>query len=289
MFTLPVAGTEIAVHRSGSSNGSGTPVVLLHCSAAGARQMQVFAEALRDRFTVGPLDILIPDLHGYGASATRQGAHPLRLAHEAAIVASLSRHVGGPVHVIGHSYGGAVALAAAHGRPDLVRSLVLIEPVSFHLLQGGDSRDDTLLAEIGRVAGAVRQGVLTDRPEAGMAAFVNFWSGPGSWEGLSQRARAAMAQHAPQVARNFQAAFDHPTRLHDITRFPVPTRLIYGGRTRPIARRIVELIERTLPDVSLRIVPEAGHMAPLSDPCATAALAAAQLCLIQPNPVTSAA
>ena len=47
MFTLPVAGTEIAVHRS----GSGTPVVLLHCSAAGARQMQPFSEALRDRFT----------------------------------------------------------------------------------------------------------------------------------------------------------------------------------------------------------------------------------------------
>ena len=285
MFTLPVAGTEIAVHRS----GSGTPVVLLHCSAAGARQMQPFSEALRDRFTVGPLDILMPDLHGYGASGTRQGSHPPALAHDAAIVAALARDLGGPVHLIGHSYGGAVALAAAQSRPELVRSLVLIEPVSFHLLQGGDSRDHLLLAEIRRIAETVRQGVQAGMPEQGMEAFVTFWSGPGTWNALSDRARSAMALHAPQVARNFQAAFGHPVRLHDLSRFPIPTRLIFGGRTRPIARRIIDLLERTLPDVSLRIVPEAGHMAPISDPGATAALAAAQLSLIHPRPATTAA
>lgn len=289
MFTLPVAGTEIAVHRSGNATPGGAPVVLLHCSAAGARQMEAFANALRDRFTVGPLEILIPDLHGYGASEPRRGPQPLALAHEAAIVAALARRTGGPVHLIGHSYGGAVALAAAQSRPDLVRSLVLIEPVSFHLLRDGDSRDDALLAEIGHVAEAIRDGLDTGTPETGMARFVSFWSGLGSWSSLSERARGTMARHAPQVAANFHAAFTHPIRLQDLARFPVPTRLIFGGRTRPITRRIVDLLERTLPDVSLRMVPEAGHMAPLSDPCATAALAAAQLSLIHPQPETTAA
>ncbi|MDF1791688.1 MAG: alpha/beta hydrolase [Thalassobaculaceae bacterium] len=287
MFTLDIAGTEIAVHRS----GSGIPVVLLHCSAASARQVRPFAEALRDRFSVGPMEVLTPDLHGYGASSVRRNPVPLALSHEAAIVTAIAREIGGPVHLVGHSYGGAVALAAAQRRPDLVRSLVLIEPVSFHLLRDGDSRDDTLLTDIRRVATAVRCGVLSGRPETGMAEFVNFWNGDRAWDGLTRRARDAMVQVAPQVARNFWAAFNHPARLHELNRFSVPTRLIFGEHTRPITRRITDLIERTLPDVSLRMVPKAGHMAPFSDPTATAALAAAQLCLAHPQPIpaTSAA
>lgn len=285
MFTLTIAGTEIAVHRS----GEGTPVVVLHCSAASARQMQPFADALRERFCVGPMDILLPDLHGYGASATRKNPVPLSLSHEAAIVAAIARRLGEPIHLIGHSYGGAVALAAAQARPDLVRSLVLIEPVSFHLLHDGDRSDDALMAEIRRVSTAVRCGVLAGRPEEGMAEFIEFWNGAGAWDAMSERARDAMSQHAPQVARNFWAGFNHPLRLHDLKRLAVPTRLIFGARTKPITRRVVDLIERTLPDVSLRMVPDAGHMAPLTDPAPTAALAASQLALTHPQPAVSAA
>jgi len=285
MYSLTVAGTEIAVHR----DGAGTPVVLLHCSAAGARQVRPFAEALRDRFCVGSLDIHRPDLHGYGASASRKNPVPLSLSHEAAIVAAIARRLGEPVHLIGHSYGGAVALAAAQARPELVRSLVAIEPVSFHLLLDGDSRDDLLLQEIRRVATAVRCGVLRGVPEDGMAAFTDFWNGAGAWEALPEAARDTLARHAPQVARNFWAAFNHPLRLHDLRRLAVPTRLIFGTRTKAITRRVIDLIERTLPDVSLRSVPGAGHMAPLTDPCATAALAAAQFALTHPQPAVSAA
>jgi pimeloyl-ACP methyl ester carboxylesterase len=40
----------------------------------------------------------------------------------------------GPAHVVGHSYGAVVALLAAGLRPDLVRSLVLIEPLLFDVV-----------------------------------------------------------------------------------------------------------------------------------------------------------
>lgn len=285
MLTLTIAGTDIAVHQM----GGGTPVVLLHCSAASAKQLRPFAEALRQATGFGSVECLMPDLHGYGASASRANAVPLSLSHEAEIVAAIARRFGRPVHLVGHSYGGAAALVAAEAFPDLVRSLVLIEPVSFHLLRDGDSRDALLMEEIRRVATAVRCGVLAGDPASGMANFIDFWGGAGTWSGMTDGARDVMARHAPQVARNFWSGFNHPLRLADLRRLAVPTRLIFGSRTKAITRRVVDLIEHTLPDTSLRMVPEAGHMVPLSHPQAVAGHVAGHLALTQTETLTNAA
>ena len=47
----------------------------------------------------------------------------------------------GPMHLVGHSHGAAVALEIAIQRPDLVRSLTLIEPAVYHLLHSGSASD----------------------------------------------------------------------------------------------------------------------------------------------------
>jgi lipase len=81
------------------------------------------------------LSIAAPDLIGHGRSSW---AAPWTLDANAAALADLLDGTG-PVVVVGHSFGGAVALNLAAARPDLVAALVLLDPAV--ALDGGWMRD----------------------------------------------------------------------------------------------------------------------------------------------------
>lgn len=83
------------------------------------------------------VSIAAPDLIGHGRSSW---AAPWTLdANVAALADLLDADGQGPVVVVGHSFGGAVALSLAAARPDLVRALVLLDPAVG--LEGGWMRD----------------------------------------------------------------------------------------------------------------------------------------------------
>ena len=246
--------------------GSGDPVVLLHSSASSAAQWRALAGQLSDRYRV-----LAPDLYGYGASARWPGHGAFTLAHEAEIVHALLDQTGAQAqaHLVGHSYGGAVALHAARTRGGRFRSLALIEPVAFHLLADR--------AEIAAVAEGVRRAVASGDYLGGCREFYEYWSGAGSWDAVPAAKREAMAPLMAKVAIEFHAAFTEPAGLADHRRITAPTLLLLGERSPQPTRRICELLAATLPEARLRILDGAGHMAPLTHRDAVNALIAEHL------------
>jgi lipase len=81
--------------------------------------------------------IAAPDLIGHGRSSW---AAPWNIdANVDALAALLDADADGPVVVVGHSFGGAIALNLAAARPDLVSALVLLDPAVG--LDGGWMRD----------------------------------------------------------------------------------------------------------------------------------------------------
>jgi pimeloyl-ACP methyl ester carboxylesterase len=86
----------------------------------------------------GRFRTLAVDLYGSGQSPPWQGDRPLWLADEVALLAAAFAAAGPKFHLVGHSYGGAVALKAALSDPGRVASLVLFEPVLFSLLTTED-------------------------------------------------------------------------------------------------------------------------------------------------------
>jgi len=83
------------------------------------------------------LAIVAPDLIGHGRSSW---AAPWSIdANVDALAALLDAEADGPVVVVGHSFGGAIALNLAAARPDLVSALVLLDPAVG--LDGGWMRD----------------------------------------------------------------------------------------------------------------------------------------------------
>lgn len=238
-----------------SSARSKPVVVLLHSSASSARQWEPLAQALEPQFQVHALDLL-----GHG----RQAAHPTpaTVHDEIALVQPIIDAVGA-VHLVGHSYGGAVAVHLAATQPQRVLSLAVYEPVLFSVLAehepwGPAAREAFTLADI------VRMRVAAAKPLEAAARFVDYWSGPGAWAGMSPQRQEAVAARMPQVAQHFETLYREPMPAPKLGRLQMPMLCLSGGRSTAAAQRIVALLRALLPNAQHERVAEAGHMGPVT-------------------------
>ena len=110
--------------------GAGPTVILAHGSGASHRAWAPVVNSLRDRYRV-----LTPDLLGYGRSEPSRVNAQFHPWSDLGALIALAERADGPVHLVGHSYGGALALEAARSLGPRARSLTLIDPVAFHLMR----------------------------------------------------------------------------------------------------------------------------------------------------------
>ena len=239
-------------------DGQGIPVVALHSSASSSKQWDSLTGYLSGRFRV-----ICPDLPGYGKSDALDGSP--RLADIVDVLSSLFRKLDQPAHLVGHSFGGAVALKAAQMLPDKILSLTVIEPASFHLL-----RDDRIAAPYLTEIEAVEQsmaGHITagDQSEA-MACFIDFWNGEGAWGRTSAGLRQKLAILSSQVMSDFQAIFAEDTGLADLASVTCPVLVMAGEHSPNLTSHLAMRIAETLRFARFTEIIDAGHMAPLTDP-----------------------
>jgi pimeloyl-ACP methyl ester carboxylesterase len=188
----------------------------------------------------------------------------MTLADEAALVESLLEKVGG-AHLVGHSYGGAVAFKVATRRPGLVRSLAVYEPVLFPLLRDDPASRREIESVVG-VAEAMRQRLSHGQPLAAAQHFIDFWSGAGTWAALSGDRQAAFGERIAPVVRQFDALFSDELGVRDLARLRMPLLLLSGARTVPPARRIVHLLAAAQPAGECEVLDRMGHMGPVTHP-----------------------
>jgi pimeloyl-ACP methyl ester carboxylesterase len=250
---LACDGNGVAIGTSQSLDR----VVLLPSSASSARQWKPLADQLAG-FQPMPLD-----LWGHGSRARWHGSGPLSLAEEAAAIHEAFPD-GAPFHLVGHSYGGGVALRFALDHPERLRSLTLIEPSAFHILKGVDGSEAHLLDEIRAVAAAVNRGVICGDYASGMQTFIDYWGGAGSWESLPDDRKAQFAQLAVYVAHHFWSLIEEKTPLAAYAAIDVPTLIVCGTRSPAPSRAITRLLAETLPRARHRTIRDAGHMSPIT-------------------------
>lgn len=246
-------------HRFYREAGAGEPIVFLHCSSGSSGAWAPVMEHLGPGYR-----LLAPDLLGYGRNAPWPREGVLAPNAELGIVEALLDVVRRPVHLVGHSYGGTVALGAASRFPQQVASLTLIEPVAFQLLGGADELDGwrEIAALAQRHVALVSQGL----DAAAAEAFVTYWTGSKAWQRIPDAARDTAVRSAVKVAAEWRLMFAAEGDLNTIAGIKPPTLLVCGGRTRRPARRVVEILRQALSHARYHEIADAGHMSPLTHP-----------------------
>jgi len=119
MNTITINGKKLAYEV----RGTGEPVLLLHCGFVA----DAFAPLMDDSTFAGQYRLINYHRVGYGQSDRASG--PMSVAEQAADARELLQQLGiQRAHIVGHSYGGVVALQLALDAPEVVQSLALLEP-----------------------------------------------------------------------------------------------------------------------------------------------------------------
>ena len=203
------------------------------------------------------------DRRGYGSSRPHDSPHdsphdgPFDMAHQ---VADLAGVLGGrPAVLVGHSYGGNVALAIAAAHPDLVRGVVVYEtPLSWEPWWPGTTAGADAVAAQGDPAGAAEQ-------------FMRRMIGDERWDGLPERTRVTRRlEGAAMVAELADLRLHRPWNAADIS---VPVIAGFGSLGSPLHREgtrylVEQFTARVEARVQARVVelPGCRHDAPLSHP-----------------------
>jgi pimeloyl-ACP methyl ester carboxylesterase len=186
----------------------------------------------------------------------------MRLDDEATALEPLLLAAGG-THLVGHSYGGAVAIKLALMFPERVASVTVYEPVLFRLLLDYRARDRAA-TELLLASESMRRALQLGHAGRAARRFVDFWSGEGTWDGLAEVHRQSIASRMPVVIGHFNALFNDSIDRAALSQLEVPVLCMTGERTRPVTRRLGELIRLALPDATHVVIPSAGHMGPVT-------------------------
>ena len=241
------------------SSGEGPHVVLLHSSGSSGRQWDALVNGIQDRFRLQAID-----LHGHGGTQAWLGDHALRLEDDAALVEPLLQAPGG-IHLVGHSYGGAVALKLAALYPDRVRSVVAFEPVLFRLLFDYSPRDLSS-KEVLIAAASIRHWLELGHVERSAQRFVDFWSGTGSWTALQAGHQQVIAARMPSIVAHFRALFADSMTRDTLSGLRMPMLCLTGEKTLSTTRRLGELLRHWMPQATHEAMTGMGHLGPVTHP-----------------------
>lgn len=244
-------------------SGTGSGVVLAHCSGGSHRQWSSFLPSLTSGHRV-----LAPDLLGDGGSSPWPASEPWPATRDEDVIESMIDRAGGAAHLVGHSYGAAVCLELARrdalARKGRVLSLFLIEPVSFHLLRGlGDGED---WRRVERLASTITARVERGDLAGAARGFMGFWLGHARWFLAPRSLRTRVMRTMPKVAAEFRLLAERRESLSDHGAIDCPVTLLEGQRSPRVAKAVVRALAATLPDVRAIELSGAGHMSPFSHP-----------------------
>jgi pimeloyl-ACP methyl ester carboxylesterase len=240
--------------------GTGPAVVCLHANASTSGQWRALMERLAGRFRV-----IAVDTYGAGKSPEWPGERRLQLADEVALLEPVFGAAGASFHLVGHSYGAAIALKAALLHPGRVRSMALYEPTLFALLEEekpGQPAAQEIHAAAQDAARAVERGAM----DAAAERFIDYWMGEGSWQAMPPERRPAVAASMRNIAGWEHALFTEPTPLAAFAQLRIPILYLVGARSRASARGVARLLTRTLPQATVGELEGVGHMAPVTHP-----------------------
>lgn len=245
-------------------SGDGSALLFLPGSYSTAAAWRPIQRLLEPRWRLVTTSLL-----GYGESTDSRSLDDYGVQHQVELVEALCRHIGQPVHLVGHSFGGTVALAAALAAIVPVASLSLFEGNPIDILRGRDG--GALYQETLRMSRAFEAAVQGGEPDA-PGRIIDFWGGAGAYAALPDAVKAYCRQTAAVNVLDWRTAFEFKVTMTDCASLQLPVLLVRGEHANAAMTGITAALQGCLPNVAPHVVEGAGHFLVSSHAPACAAL-----------------
>ena len=236
---------------------SGEAVILVHGSLSTKAQWDSLVDFLSTDYRVITYNVI-----GYGGTPFPEDPADYSLKEESDLINAVIDDVLEPdelYHIVGHSYGGVIALYHTFYNSRRIKSFTGYEPMSFHLLD----KSNELISLASMLIETIKSDIDRGNPMDGVEKFINLWSAPGTFEVLPEAEKNTMAEGIKKMVLDFREAAGTPLSTKDYSKIETSACLIGGTRSPEYSTDIVKLLSSTLKNNQLHWV-KSGHFGPLS-------------------------
>src|SRR5215469_12194266 len=219
VIETPLGGIEY------NESGRGPTVVLAPGSCSTGAAWRPIIAHMKDEFRCVTTSLL-----GYGRTAERRTTGDTDIAYEADILEAVVTRAGGPVRLVGHSFGGLTALAVALRKRVPLLSLVIIEAPAPEVLR---LARETQHYEAFRKMTSAYFDAFQAGEAAAIESMIDFYGGPGTFAGWPARVRAYALQTTATNIRDWKAAYSFPLSLTALAGIEIPTLVVRGAASHP--------------------------------------------------------
>jgi len=201
---------------------------------------------------------------GYGQSPESPNGLDFRYTEDVDQVIKLVDSLDRPMLLLGHSYGGFIALKTALARPSKILALCLYEPV---LWGGLASYRNVPIASI--VERFDPEQLLLNKSMAGTQAylqrFIDYWNGPDAWAAMTPAQQSTVMAGAEKIAAEVYEVVTDTTPHTAYSTIEQPIHILHGTTSPPEVLAMKDILAETIPHLTTATIP-GGHMNPIRNP-----------------------
>ncbi|PSU50525.1 alpha/beta hydrolase [Photobacterium frigidiphilum] len=232
--------------------GSGSPIVFIHGSfASTSTWKKMIATLSREHLCIAiklPGHCGTPDPDDFAA--------PSMEPEFSVIEDAIGQLTNEPVHLVGHSFGGVVALALTMKGSVTLRHLTLFEPVAVAVL--AESGEEKAHLALNQFVSDYRDAVTNNKPYA-CGKVIDFWGGAGSFDSMPEALRDGMVPFTANNIRHWDLCQSCVRPMSDYQSLATPTTVVCGGNSNPIAQTIAKQLHAHIPNSTLTFIEGASH------------------------------
>ena len=232
--------------------GAGSPVVMVHGSfATPSTWKKLMAHLATQHHCIA---ISLPG-HGH-MPAPHEAQGPSLQPELDALAEVVQARTQGPIHLVGHSFGGVVALAQALRGNLALAQLTLFEPVATWVLD--TVNDAPMQAQVAAFVQRYRRDAALGLPDV-CGQVIDFWGGANDYAGLPPHIRTLMGSMVSANLRHWDLCEQARHPADALRQLTVPTRLVCGTRSNAVAHAIVNHLHQLLPHSRRWTIEGASH------------------------------
>jgi pimeloyl-ACP methyl ester carboxylesterase len=235
--------------------GAGPTIVLVPGSCSTGAAWRPVTAAFANRFRCVTTSLL-----GYGGTAERRSSRDPSIWHEVDIAESVIRKAGGAVHLVGHSFGGLVAVAVALRNRVPLASLAVIEAPAAELLRDNlrDNGDQEHYRAF-RLMTDEYFAAFASGNAAAIATMIDFYGGAGTFASWPPNVRAYAVEKTAVNMLDWASAYGFPLCAATLKSIDIPVLVLWGEASHAAVQRANAILGASMRRAVCIAVDAAAH------------------------------